>query len=39
MRNVAFEGAHITDCGKEIGYLMLWGIGVYAVAIRVFRWE
>jgi ABC-2 type transport system permease protein len=39
MRNVAFEGAHITDCGTEIGYLMLWGVGVYAVAIRVFRWE
>jgi ABC-2 type transport system permease protein len=39
MRNVAFEGAHLTDCGKQLGILALWGIAVYAVAIRVFKWE
>jgi ABC-2 type transport system permease protein len=39
MRNIAFEGAHITDCGREIGYLALWGVAVYAIAVRVFRWE
>jgi len=39
MRNVAFEGAHLTDCGKQIGILLLWGIAAYAVAIKVFRWE
>ena len=39
MRNVAFEGAHLTDCGKQLGILMLWGIGTYAVAIKVFKWE
>jgi ABC-2 type transport system permease protein len=39
MRNVAFEGAHITDCGKQLGILALWGIVVYAVAIKVFKWE
>jgi ABC-2 type transport system permease protein len=39
MRNIAFEGAHITDCGREIGYLLLWGVAVYAIAVRVFRWE
>jgi ABC-2 type transport system permease protein len=39
MRNVAFEGAHIWDCGKQLGILGLWGIVVYAVAIKVFRWE
>jgi len=39
MRNVAFEGAHITDCGKQLGILALWGIAVYAVAIKVFKWE
>jgi len=39
MRNIAFEGAHITDCGREIGYLTLWGVAVYAIAVRVFRWE
>jgi len=39
MRNVAFEGAHLTDCGKQLGILALWGVAVYAVAIRVFKWE
>jgi len=39
MRNVAFEGAHLTDCGKQLGILLLWGIGTYAVAIKVFKWE
>lgn len=39
MRAVAFEGSHLIDCGKQIGILGLWGVGVYAVAIKVFRWE
>ena len=39
MRNVAFEGAHIWDCGKQLGILGLWGVVVYAIAIKVFRWE
>jgi len=39
MRNVAFEGAHLTDCGKQLAILALWGIATYAVAIKVFKWE
>lgn len=39
MRNVAFEGDHLTDCGSQIGYLLIWGVVLYAIAIRVFRWE
>ena len=39
MRNVAFEGAHLNDCLKQIGILGLWGVAVYIVAIKVFRWE
>jgi ABC-2 type transport system permease protein len=39
MRNVAFEGAHLTDCGKQLGILAIWGIAVYAVAVKVFKWE
>ncbi|MEJ7769968.1 MAG: ABC transporter permease [Chitinophagaceae bacterium] len=39
MRNVAFEGVHLADCGKQIGVLVLWGLVAYAVAIKVFRWE
>lgn len=39
MRNVAFEGASIMDCGKQIGILAIWGVVVYAIAIKVFKWE
>jgi ABC-2 type transport system permease protein len=39
MRNVAFEGSHLNDCMKQIGILSLWGVVVYVVAIKVFRWE
>jgi len=39
MRNVAFEGASLADCGKQIGILVLWGIVIYAVAIKTFKWE
>jgi len=39
MRNVAFEGAHLGDCLKQIGILGIWGVIVYFVAIKVFRWE
>ena len=39
LRNVAFEGAHLTDCWKQLGILAVWGILTYAVAVRVFKWE
>ena len=39
MREVAFEGAHLNDCLKQVGILGLWGIVVYIIAIKVFRWE
>jgi len=39
MRNIAFEGAHLTDCGKQLAILTLWGLVTYAVAIKVFKWE
>ena len=39
MRKIAFEGAHLSDCMPEIGILALWAILVYAVAIKVFKWE
>ncbi len=39
MRKVSFEGAHLYDCGKQLGILGLWGIVVYFVAIKVFKWE
>ncbi len=39
MRNIAFEGSHLIDCGKQLGILGIWGFVLYAVAIKVFRWE
>ena len=39
MRKIAFEGASLLDCGLEVGILIIWGIVVYAVAIKVFKWE
>ena len=39
MRNVAFEGSHLADCGKQLAILGIWGVLVYALAIKVFRWE
>jgi ABC-2 type transport system permease protein len=39
MREIAFEGAHLWDVRTEIGILLLWMVGIYAVAVRVFKWE
>ncbi len=39
MRNVAFEGAHLQDCVPQLQYLLVWGVVLYAVAIKVFKWE
>lgn len=39
LRKISFEGAHIYDCGKQLGILTLWGIVVYFIAVKVFRWE
>jgi ABC-2 type transport system permease protein len=39
MRKIAFEGAHLTDCGLQLAVLGAWGIGIYAIAIKAFKWE
>lgn len=39
MRKIAFEGAHLTDCWQQIGILGLWGVVVYAAAVKTFKWE
>ena len=39
MREISFEGASLVDCWKEIGILLIWGVIVYAIAIKVFKWE
>ncbi len=39
MRSVAFEGHNLWDVRGEIGILLLWTIGIYIVATKVFKWE
>jgi ABC-2 type transport system permease protein len=39
MRNVAFEGAGLTDVGPQLLVLGIWFIIVYAVAVKTFKWE
>ena len=39
MRKVAFEGQNLLEVRSEILVLLLWSIVVYAIAIKVFKWE
>ncbi len=39
MRDISFEGASLISEWREIGILVLWGILLYAIAIKVFKWE
>lgn len=39
LRKVAFEGLHLWHVGWDIAILTLWGVVVYAVAVKVFKWE
>lgn len=39
MRNIAFEGSHLDDCGKQLGILAVWAIVMYGLSVRFFKWE
>jgi ABC-2 type transport system permease protein len=39
MRNIAFEGASLASCWRELGVIGIWTIVVYAVAFKTFKWE
>lgn len=39
MREISFEGATIFDVWQDVGILFIWGVLLYAVAIKVFKWE
>ena len=39
MRNVAFEGSHLDDCGKQLGILAIWAVVMYALSVKVYRWD
>jgi ABC-2 type transport system permease protein len=39
MRQVAFEGAGLWDVKLQISIMLIWGIAIYALAVKVFKWE
>jgi ABC-2 type transport system permease protein len=39
MREISFEGASMFSVWPDIGILLLWGVILYAIAIKVFKWE
>ncbi|WP_285009238.1 ABC transporter permease [Pedobacter faecalis] len=39
MRKVAFEGAGLWDVRYQILIMVIWGTAIYALAVKVFKWE
>ncbi len=39
IRKIAFEGAHLWNCGFELGIMAIWCVVVYFIAGKVFKWE
>jgi ABC-2 type transport system permease protein len=39
LRAVAFEGQNLWAVKAEIGYMFLWIIVLYAISVKVFKWE
>jgi ABC-2 type transport system permease protein len=39
LRKVAFEGAGLFDVGHQLLILGIWGIVIYTIAVKTFKWE
>ena len=39
MRDIAFEGAHLWHEWRELGILAIWGVVLYVIAVKTFKWE
>lgn len=39
MRKISFEGLHLFDVWKELGYLAIWIAVIYIILGRVIKWE
>lgn len=39
LRKLSFEGLHLSSLGPELLNLVIWCVVVYAIAIKVFKWE
>lgn len=39
MHKISYDGASIMECWDNIGVIGLWGIGIYFLVYKIFRWE
>ncbi len=39
MNKISYQGLGLLSTWKEVGILVIWGVVIYAVAIKAFRWE
>ncbi len=39
LRNIAYDGYSLFQVWQPVGILLIWGVGIYFIASRVFRWE
>ena len=39
LRKVAFEGASLMDVSHQILVMLIWGVVIYTVAVKTFKWE
>jgi ABC-2 type transport system permease protein len=39
MRAISFEGANLFSSWRDVGGLLIWGVILYAIAIKVFKWD
>lgn len=39
MRNVAFEGASLASCWEQMLILLVWGVIIYFITAKVFKWD
>lgn len=39
MRKIAFEGGDISSIARELFALVIWGVVIYLIAIKIFKWE
>jgi ABC-2 type transport system permease protein len=39
LRDVMIEGASLAQIGSKLGIVLAWGLGAFALAVRLFRWR
>jgi ABC-2 type transport system permease protein len=39
LRKISFEGASLFDCWAQLGILLGWGVIIYFIAVKTFKWE